>query len=383
MKFHPLATIFPMMAADALDLLAADIKEHGLQEPVTVYEDKILDGRNRARACEAAGVELRTAPLPEGVNPRAFIISENLHRRHLSASQIAMVVASMTLKPMGRPPKNSSPELLSEAEAAKRYGVSVPHIKRAVHVRAHALPELIEAVERDRISVDVAYKLSSQPREVQLKAVSEPDMAPHVEKQQRRAANEAALAKQIVGLPNKRFGVIYADPEWRFIPWSEETGMDRSASNHYATSVLEQIKSRDVPSISADDCVLFLWATVPMLPQALEVMAHWGFSYKSHSVWLKNIVGTGYWYRNAHELLLVGVKGKVPGPAPGTQWESAWDADAGALPNQKPEQAYEMIEEYFPNLPRIELNARAKREGWDVWGAEAPVDLGASDERSD
>jgi N6-adenosine-specific RNA methylase IME4 len=82
------------------------------------------------------------------------------------------------------------------------------------------------------------------------------------------------------------------------------------------------ITARDVPSISADDCVLFLWATVPMLTRALEVMAAWGFDYKSHVCWEKDRTGTGYWFRNQHELLLVGTKGNIPVPAPGTEWPS-------------------------------------------------------------
>jgi N6-adenosine-specific RNA methylase IME4 len=88
--------------------------------------------------------------------------------------------------------------------------------------------------------------------------------------------------------------VIVADPEWQFEPWSRETGMDRAAANHYPTSCLEVIKSRDVPSIVANDCVLFLWATIPMNPHALMVMAAWGFDYKSQHVWGKDKFGTGY-----------------------------------------------------------------------------------------
>ena len=90
--------------------------------------------------------------------------------------------------------------------------------------------------------------------------------------------------------------------------------MDRAADNHYPTSILEAIKVRDVPSISAPDCVLFLWATVPMLPHALTVMAAWDFNYVSHYVWNKDRVGTGYWNRNKHELLLIGTRGEIPAP---------------------------------------------------------------------
>jgi N6-adenosine-specific RNA methylase IME4 len=194
------------------------------------------------------------------------------------------------------------------------------------------------------------------------------------EKKLRREEREVELAAKQAALPQKRYGVIYADPEWRFEPYSRETGMDRAADNHYPTSSLEEIKARDVSSITADDCVLFLWATVPMLVEALDVMAAWGFTYKSHFAWIKDRIGTGYWSRNKHELLLIGTKGQIPAPALGTQAPSAIDAPVGRH-SEKPESFYEIIEHYFPNLPKIELNARRARASWDSWGLEAPEDF--------
>jgi N6-adenosine-specific RNA methylase IME4 len=197
------------------------------------------------------------------------------------------------------------------------------------------------------------------------------------EKRERRDQRERELAERTRALPDKRYGVIYADPEWRFEPWSRETGMDRAADNHYPTSELDDIKARDVTSIAADDCVLFLCATVPMLLQALEVMASWGFKYVSHFIWLKDKIGTGYWNRNIHELLLVGVKGDIPCAAPGTQWDSVLQAPtsfAQRAHSEKPAIFYELIEAYFPTLPKIELNARERRAGWDAWGNEAPAE---------
>jgi N6-adenosine-specific RNA methylase IME4 len=521
-------------------------------------------------------------------------------------------------------------------------GVSVRSIADAAKVGAGKYKPLIKAVDDGKIAVSLAAKLVDQDEEIQAAAVAEPDRAVYLLKKKTRAEHEEALAHQIRALPTKKFGVILSDPAWKFIPFDDESGNERSASNHYATSRLDEIKSRDVESISADDCVLFMWATVPMLPQALEVMEHWGFcvgvgtrvltadlrwvaaetlregdallgfdenpsskgarrhyrwaqvtgngvrklpcykivlddgrelissdghpwlisastglaglrgaigsgmqwcktkdikrtledprrhspvwlpqlapvqtfddsyasgflagafdgegslrggrrtaaasiafaqrnnvmlekveallsekafqhtryayarsptctlhllggklealrflmqtrpprlianwhkrapdwsvwntpkaqivkvdfigerdcatlststqtyiaegfgahnTYRSHFCWLKDQVGTGYWSRNVHELLLVGVRGRPPAPAPGTQYESAWDAPVGEH-SEKPEFAYELIESYFPNLPRIELDARPpRRADWDVWGAEAPVDL--------
>jgi N6-adenosine-specific RNA methylase IME4 len=195
------------------------------------------------------------------------------------------------------------------------------------------------------------------------------------DKKGRRAAREAELAERLnannLGLPEKRYGVILADPEWRFEPYSRETGMDRAPENHYPTSPTDAIAARPVAEIAADDCVLFLWATVPMLPDALHVMAAWGFTYKSKVTWAKDHLGTGYWFRNKTEDLLVGTKGNIPAPAPGTQWESLVDGPVRAH-SEKPDWQYELIEVYFPNLPKIELNARRARDGWDAWGLDAP-----------
>ncbi len=190
-------------------------------------------------------------------------------------------------------------------------------------------------------------------------------------KAERRATREQTLGKTQSMLPGHKFGVVVADPEWSFTQWSKKTGMDRAADNHYPTSNTETIMARRVDLISAPDCVLFLWATVPMLPQALATMAAWGFAYKSHFVWVKDKIGTGYWNRNKHELLLIGTKGDIPAPAMGDQSASAIESPVGAH-SAKPEEFLQIIEDYFPTLPKIELNRRGEaRPGWSAWGNEA------------
>jgi len=190
------------------------------------------------------------------------------------------------------------------------------------------------------------------------------------DKRDRRQAREADLGARITALPTQRYGVILADPPWRFEVYSRETGLDAAADQHYPTQTLDDIKALDVRSICAPDCALFLWATVPMLPQALEVMAAWGFAYKSHIAWVKDRFGTGYWFRNAHELLLVGTRGHVPAPAPGAQYASVLEAPVG-IHSAKPEDFLRLVEAYFPTIPKIEMHRRGPaRKGWDSWGAD-------------
>lgn len=195
----------------------------------------------------------------------------------------------------------------------------------------------------------------------------------HVDKKAAREERERQLGAKQQALPDKKYGVILADPEWRFATYSRDTGMDRAADNHYPTSETDVICARPVGEIAADDAVLFLWATAPMLPDALRVMTAWGFTYKSHVIWKKDRIGTGYWFRSQHELLLVGTRGsKLPAPAMGTQGSSVIDAPLG-VHSAKPDEFHDLIEAYFPSLPKIELNARRSRSGWDAWGYEAPV----------
>jgi N6-adenosine-specific RNA methylase IME4 len=193
----------------------------------------------------------------------------------------------------------------------------------------------------------------------------------------RRAEREEELAGKIAqstyNVGRQVYGVLYADPPWRLEPYSRETGLNRAADNHYPTMTREAMLDMEVMRTApAKDCVLFCWATVPMLQEAFEWMAHYGFEYRSHCVWIKDHAGTGYWFRNQHELLLVGVRGEVPAPAPGTQFASVIRAPV-AEHSAKPAAFAEMIEELFPHLPALELFARGPRLGWTVWGNEAEV----------
>lgn len=196
-------------------------------------------------------------------------------------------------------------------------------------------------------------------------------------KKARGAGAYIELKRVFPPFPRRRFGVILADPPWEFDVYSER-GMDRAAANHYPTLTTDIIKGIGPFIPCADDCALFLWATAPMLPDAMAVMRAWGFSYKTHLVWVKDRIGTGYWVRSQHELLLIGTRGNIPAPSPGTQCPSVIEAPVGEH-STKPECFAELIERMFPSLPKIELNRRGPaRPGWAAWGnqAEEPAFIG-------
>jgi N6-adenosine-specific RNA methylase IME4 len=376
-KTHPAADVFPLLEGVEFDLLVADIRANGLIHPITVFRDMILDGRNRYRACLEARVEPRFVEF-DGDDAIAFVVSVNIKRRHLDESQRAMVAARLANMREGRPwpSKDNSanfPNNISQHRAAELVNVSTRSVTDARVVLDHGEPELVRAVDQGEIAVSLAANLAKRDQETQVEAARNPARAPVLIKQKLRAAHEATLAERQLALPEEKFGVIYLDPPWRFNVWSRENGLKRAADNHYATVAVEEIKSLiDVDKIAADDAVMFMWATTPMLNQAFALMEAWAFNYKSCAVWAKDKIGTGYWFRDQTEHLLVGTRGRVPCPAPGTQWSSLVRAATGEH-SEKPEDFHRLIEAYFPNLPKIELFARRRREGWRVWGAEAPV----------
>lgn len=206
------------------------IKARGLLHPITTHDGLILDGRNRARACAAAGVELRCESYA-GDDPVGFVIASNLHRRHLGESQRAMVAARLANLGHGQRKADRSIDL-SQADAAARPNVGAASVKRAVAVRDRGTLALNEAVEQGRIAVSVAAKLAALPAEVQLDAVAKPDRAKHLAKQHGRTEREQLLGAKQLALPDLKVGVILEDYEWDYEVWSRDTSMDRHAANH-------------------------------------------------------------------------------------------------------------------------------------------------------
>jgi N6-adenosine-specific RNA methylase IME4 len=169
-------------------------------------------------------------------------------------------------------------------------------------------------------------------------------------------------------IPAGKFNLIYADP-----PWQDDfrRGGTRDVANHYATMTLEQIAGLRamIDKIRTKDCVLFLWARSPMLPEALQILSAWGFEYKTSAIWVKSGTGMGYYFRQDHEILLIGTRGRPGVPEPRDRQSSVIQADKSRH-SEKPQVFYEIIERMYPASTRVELFARDVRAGWTAWGAE-------------
>lgn len=167
-------------------------------------------------------------------------------------------------------------------------------------------------------------------------------------------------------LPKGPFDVILADPPWKY---NFSKSYSRAIESHYQTMELEEICALKVPA--AKNAILYLWATAPKLVEALNVMADWGFDYKTNFVWVKTKIGMGYYGRGRHELLLIGTKGKFSPPKASERYQSVINASQEEH-SKKPDIVYDIIESAYPPTEHklLELFARNKREGWTSWGNE-------------
>jgi hypothetical protein len=173
MKFHKLASMFPRIDGEAFDSLVEDIRANGLREPITRYEGAILDGRNRFLACQKAKAKPRFDDY-KGRDPLAFVISTNVHRRHLDASQRAILANRLQTTKRGRPPKvekDWNPNINRES-VAKLFNVDPQTIWKAGKVLETGIPELVRAVDHGQISVNKAASIAKKPAKEQQKLLA-------------------------------------------------------------------------------------------------------------------------------------------------------------------------------------------------------------------
>lgn len=193
-EFHPFANVFPLMEGIAFRDLVEDVRVHGLREPILLFDGLILDGRNRYRACHAAQVSARFKTY-DGKDPIAFVVSSNLHRRHLDASQRALVAASIAELKQGRGaprkagvrgsgdrllaplrdggtgrrkeyPETVAPEIGAE-KAGRLLNVSAPLVIAGKKVLRSGVPELVDAVRDGKAAVTAAAAFAELPADQQ------------------------------------------------------------------------------------------------------------------------------------------------------------------------------------------------------------------------
>lgn len=203
-----------------------------------------------------------------------------------------------------------------------------------------------------------------------------------------------SLRDEFIALrPAGGFGLIMADPPWPSEMWSEK-GYAKAPEAHYRTMPLDWIEAMPVGLLAAPDCLLWLWARNPQLPEALRVLAAWGFTFKTAGTWVKRTIhgkdafGPGYILRSSNEPFLIGTLGSprttratrstVPTyddgfHSLGDDWPKGSITIEGVARGHsvKPAEAYAACEALMPGARWLELCSRTNRRGWSVWGDEA------------
>jgi len=175
----------------------------------------------------------------------------------------------------------------------------------------------------------------------------------------------------------KKFATVLADPPWQFQNRTGKMAPEHKRLQRYPTMSLQEIKDLPVEAIVEDAAHLYLWVPNALLAEGMQIMEHWGFTYKTNLIWYKirkdggpDRRGVGFYFRNVTEIILFGVRGKNARTLqPGRSQENIISSRKREH-SRKPDEQYDLIESCSPG-PRIELFARGLRKGWFVWGNQA------------
>lgn len=347
--------------------LKASIAEHGVWELIVFDEqDNVLDGHHRLRACAELGITDYPTIIRPGLSEEEkveHIVSLNLDRRHLTVQQRRELVANLRQRGWSLP-------RISEK---LKIGLGTAH--RDVAAFPNGNPQTVTGNDGKRYPAVIAKNRHEHTRALEGLAVLGPDDLPT---KMHTAQHIAGLAQQqeisqrppAPALPEGTYTVILADPPWQL----SGAGFGETATRHYATMPTDEICALPVSDLAADDCLLFLWARYPMLPEALRVIEAWGFEYSTVAfTWAKTTqsgawhYGLGGWTRANPEIVLLGRRGSVQRIDRGVANLVVADVSKHS---EKPGEVRDRIVRLVGDVPRIELFARESANGWASWGNE-------------
>lgn len=367
---HPAAQLFPMMSDAEITDLANDIKAHGQQQPIITWQGSILDGRNRYEACRRAEVQPKLQEwFPRGgsQSPTQWVLSENLHRRHLTVDQrtlIALEASALFTKEAKErqraaggdrksakadrlPPqdgKRSERAPTAAAQAAATAGVSARSVERAQRVKA-ADPKLLEQVRSGKMTLKRAEQTVSKEERTREVLAYKP--------------------------PTGKYSVIAVDFPWRYDDFLDGSDLARGGLDYPTMSIEEGCAMRVGETLATPDCALWFWVTNAFLidGSATKMITAWGFTPKAILTWRKDRIGAGRYLRNQTEHVILAIRGRPL--VKGESTPNVFDAKRGAH-SEKPDEAYAIFEKVTPAAvgARLDLFACKTRKGWVASGAE-------------
>jgi N6-adenosine-specific RNA methylase IME4/ParB-like chromosome segregation protein Spo0J len=370
-----------------LNELKNSIHSIGLINPITITENyHLIAGYHRLEACKELG--WKTMPVKANELTAELIeIDENLIRNELTVLERGETLkrrkeiyeAMYPESKKGQYGKKGTDikrkaenEIISFSEdTANKTGFSSRTVQQEVQI-ADKIDEEVKEIIRETELADnktELLKIARQNKEKQKELVEKivTGTAKNINDARKQIAFEEKKEVSINELKNNKYSVIYADPPWKYDNSGYNTGVP---DLHYPTMTNEEIINLPIKNITTENAILFLWATNPLLKEALKVIEAWGFEYKTNMVWIKDkFTYYGFYCYGKHELLLIATKGSMLPKREG-MIESIIEADRGEH-SKKPEIVYSIIENMFPGFSYLELFSRNKREKWYQWGNES------------
>jgi ParB/RepB/Spo0J family partition protein len=336
--------------------LGASIGEVGLLHPIVVSPSgQLIAGARRLEACKLLGwsaVPVRTISLENIVLGEA---AEQFQRKDFTPSEA--VAMERALEPI----------LKKAAGIRMRGGRPLDNL-----AKGRAKDKIAEVIGRSRHSIEKAKAIveaaEAEPENYR-ELVDQMDRTGRINGAYRRLQSmrkAEAIRSAEPPLPgNGPYGVIVIDPPWRFEV--RENDPSHQGSCPYPTMSLEEIRSLNVPSIAADDALLWLWITNSHLPDGFLVLESWGFQYKTLLTWVKDKMGVGNWLRGRTEQCMLAIRGR---PTVQLTNQSTVISAPTRAHSQKPNEFYTLVEQLCPAASYAELFARTPRENWDSHGSE-------------
>lgn len=395
---HPAAEIFPIMEGAEYANFVDDIKTNGLREPIVRFQEDgkwfVLDGRNRLRACKDAGIQPQWDDYI-GKDPIAYVMSLNLHRRHLNETQRAFVGAELVplyekqakerqVEGGKKKGKANLPDALrgqARDHAARAVNVSARSVGDALKVNRDGDPEVVAASkQRGDLAVSAAAVVAKLPKAKQravmkkmekksggMKAGSVRAYA----KQEEKRITAAKINAEPQAMPTGPFRVIVSDPPWDY---TKRAGDATHRSDlPYPSMTTDAICALAVGALAHDEgCVLWLWTTNAFMRDAYKVLDAWGFEEKTILTWVKDRFVNGDWLRGQTEHCILAIKtdskGNAPPYGPITNESTVLHGPLREH-SRKPDEFYALVEKLCPGS-KVEMFCRQPREGWAKWGAE-------------
>lgn len=385
---HPAADLYPMLAKDEIEGLAEDIANKGLEDEIVLTREKvqrILDGRNRLTACLMAKVKPRFTTWQGKMDMDtlvSFVESKNDRRRHLTASQRAMIGAMAAKLRHGERPVGDAADKATQEQIAKSKNVSSRSLRYGRTVLENAPPQVKEAVLAGKLAIDAAAELAAKLPRAEQKEIAARIMAKgggevksgHVRalirQKERRGIVRRINAGQVGPMPLGPFGLIYGDYPWPFDNCDQHDGSRGHMG--YPPMPMDQIIShaREAASRAAKNCVLGLWYPNAFVHEIGRVVDAYGATVRTQYTWPKPRWGVGGWGRGQTEhIVIASIGDPVHTLNEVSTLLPSWEPEHPGEHSSKPAEMRELLAKHCGG-PFLEMFAREERDGWACWGAE-------------